>query len=81
MPEIPSHTRTSNRDPSCLPRPDYVFRSRQAGARDRQVREAQLRIDDQRARLQRMTARGSVTQSDDDLLRKLCDTLRQIREQ
>ena len=81
MPETPPPTRTSNRDPSCLPRPDYVFQARRAAARDRQAREAQLRIDDQRARLQRMTARGSVTQSGDDLLRKLCDTLRQIREQ
>jgi hypothetical protein len=81
MPEIPSLSSTSNRNTPSLPRADYVCQSRRAAARARQVREAQRRIDDQRARVQRMIARGSATQSADDLLRKLCGTLRQLREQ
>jgi hypothetical protein len=46
---------------------------------NRLIREAQHSIDDQRARLQRMIVQGSPTQSTDDRLNKLCETLRQLR--
>jgi hypothetical protein len=46
---------------------------------NRLIREAQRCIDDERARLQRMIVQGSPTQSADDRLNKLCETLRQLR--
>ena len=45
------------------------------------VRQAQQRVDDQRARVQRMIAQGVPTQSAEDLLSELCATLRHMQEQ
>ncbi len=48
---------------------------------DRCIRQAQQRVDEQRAKLQRMIAQGAPTQSAEDLLSQLCATLRQMEEQ
>ena len=46
----PSRSRTADHVLSCRSREDYVFQSYDTPTRDRQIREAQRRIDDQRAR-------------------------------
>ena len=81
MPENPSRSRTVDHILARRSREDYVFQSRDTSTRDRQICEAQRRIDDQRARVQRMIVRGFPTQSADDLLSELCEALRHLREQ
>jgi len=81
MLENPSRSRTANHILSRRSREDYVFQSHDTPTRDRQICDAQRRIDDQRARVQRMIVRGFPTQSADDLLSKLCEALRYLREQ
>ena len=46
---------------------------------DKQIVEAQLRIREQKLRLQRMIAQGTIAQSDDDLLREMYVTLRELQ--
>ena len=46
---------------------------------NRLIRDAQHRIAEQQARLQRMIVQGSPTQSADDRLNKLCETLRRLQ--
>jgi hypothetical protein len=48
-------------------------------ATDRQIQEAQVRIQEQRIRLQRMIAQGTIAQPDDDLLHEMHVTLRQMQ--
>ena len=69
MPKYPSDNKTSIR----------VLVASRPDARERQIREAQHRIDDQRACLQRMIVQGCPTQSADDLLSHLDKALRQLR--
>jgi hypothetical protein len=76
MPKYPSHNKTSIRIPS---REDCMFQSHAPDARERQIREARHRIDDQRACLQRMIVQGCPTQSADDLLSHLHEAFRQLR--
>jgi len=45
---------------------------------DKQIAEAQRRIREQKLRLQRMIAQGTIAQSDDDLLREMYVTLREL---
>jgi hypothetical protein len=46
---------------------------------DKQIADAQRRIREQKLRLQRMIAQGTIAQSDDDLLRELYVTLRELQ--
>jgi hypothetical protein len=46
---------------------------------DKQIQEAQARIQAQRCRLQRMIAQGTVAQSDDALLHEMHVTLKQMQ--
>ena len=46
---------------------------------DKRIMEAQLRIREQKLRLQRMIAQGTIAQSDDDLLREMYVTLRELQ--
>ena len=46
---------------------------------DAQIADAQTRIREQKLRLQRMIAQGTVAQSDDDLLREMYVTLRELQ--
>lgn len=46
---------------------------------DKQIADAQLRIREQKLRLQRMIAQGTIAQSDDDLLRQMYVTLRELQ--
>ena len=46
---------------------------------DKQIAEAQRRISEQKLRLQRMIAQGTIAQSDDDLLREMYVTLRKLQ--
>jgi hypothetical protein len=48
-------------------------------ATDKQIQEARARIQEQRSRLQRMIAQGTVAQSDDDLLHEMHVTLKQMQ--
>ena len=48
---------------------------------DYEVQQAQQRIDDQTALLQRMIVQGAPTQSAEDLLSELYATLRKMQEQ
>ena len=50
MPENPSRSRTANHILSRRSREDYEFQSHHTPTRNRQICEAQRRIDDQRAR-------------------------------
>ena len=45
-------------------------------ATDKQIQDARARIQEQRSRLQRMIAQGTVVQSDDDLLHEMHVTLK-----
>jgi hypothetical protein len=46
---------------------------------DNQILEIQARIQEQKARLQRMIAQGTIAQSDDDLLREMYLSLKQMQ--
>lgn len=46
---------------------------------DNQIPEIQERIQEQKARLQRMIAQGTIAQSDDDLLREMYLSLKQMQ--
>jgi hypothetical protein len=46
---------------------------------EKQIQDFQLRIREQKARLQRMIAQGTIAQSDDDLLRDMYATLKQMQ--
>jgi hypothetical protein len=46
---------------------------------DAQIADAQTRIREQKLRLQRMIAQGTIAQSDDDLLREMYVTLRELQ--
>jgi hypothetical protein len=46
---------------------------------DKQIADAQRRIREQKLRLQRMIAQGTIAQSDDDLLREMYVTLRELQ--
>ncbi|HXE68774.1 MAG TPA: hypothetical protein VN523_05405 [Hyphomicrobiaceae bacterium] len=46
---------------------------------DKQIADAQRRIGEQKLRLQRMIAQGTIAQSDDDLLREMYVTLRELQ--
>jgi hypothetical protein len=48
-------------------------------ATDKQIQDARARIQEQRSRLQRMIAQGTVVQSDDDLLHEMHVTLKQMQ--
>ena len=48
-------------------------------ATDEQIEEAQIRMQEQRVRLQRMIAQGAIAQSDDDLLREMHVNLKRMR--
>ena len=48
-------------------------------ATDKQIQEARARIQEQRSRLQRMIAQGTIAQSDDDLLHEMYATLKQMQ--
>jgi hypothetical protein len=73
MPKDPSDNQTSIR---VLWREDCMFQPHAPDARDRQIREAQHRIDDQRACSQRMIVQGCPT---DDQLSNLHKALRRLR--
>jgi hypothetical protein len=45
----------------------------------KQIADAQRRIYEQKIRLQRMIAQGTIAQSDDDLLREMYVTLRELQ--
>ena len=47
-------------------------------AADKQILEVKARIQEQKARLQRMIAQGTIAQSDDDLLREMHLSLKQM---
>ena len=47
---------------------------------DKQIADAQRRINEQKLRLQRMIAPGTIAQSDDDLLREMYVTLRELQD-
>jgi hypothetical protein len=47
---------------------------------DKQIADAQQRIREQKLRLQRMIAQGTIAQSDDDLLREMYVTLRELQD-
>jgi hypothetical protein len=46
---------------------------------DAEIADAQTRIREQKLRLQRMIAQGSIAQSDDDLLREMYVTLKELQ--
>jgi hypothetical protein len=46
---------------------------------DKQIADAQRRIREQKLRLQHMIAQGTIAQSDDDLLREMYVTLRELQ--
>jgi hypothetical protein len=46
---------------------------------DRQSQDVRVRIQQQRARLQRMIVQGTIAQSDDDLLHEMYVTLKELR--
>jgi hypothetical protein len=46
---------------------------------DKQIADAQRRIREQKLRLQRMITQGTIAQSDDDLLREMYVTLRELQ--
>jgi hypothetical protein len=46
---------------------------------DKQIEEIQARIQEQKARLQRMIAAGTIAQSDDDLLHEMYVTLKEMQ--
>jgi hypothetical protein len=46
---------------------------------DRQIADAQLRIGEQKRRLQRMIAQGTIAQCDDDLLRDMYLALTELK--
>jgi hypothetical protein len=46
---------------------------------EQEIAEAQRRIREQKLRLQRMIAQGTIAQSDDDLLREMYVTLRELQ--
>ena len=46
---------------------------------ERQVHDCQLRIQEQKARLQRLIAQGTIAQADDDLLQEMYATLKQMQ--
>ena len=48
-------------------------------AADKQVLEVKARIQEQKARLQRMIAQGTIAQSDDDFLREMYLSLKQMQ--
>lgn len=48
-------------------------------AADRQVLEVEARIREQKAKLQRMIAQGTIGQADDDLLRQMYINLQQMQ--
>jgi hypothetical protein len=47
---------------------------------DKQIADAQRRINEQKLRLQHMIAQGTIAQSDDDLLREMYVTLRELQD-
>ncbi|HJZ31076.1 MAG TPA: hypothetical protein VKF35_08225 [Hyphomicrobiaceae bacterium] len=55
-----------------------MSRSRPLVSIDKEIAQAQARIREQKARLQRMIAQGTIAQSDDDLLREMYVTLREL---
>ena len=55
-----------------------MSRSRPPVSIDKEIAQAQARIREQKARLQRMIAQGTIAQSDDDLLREMYVTLREL---
>ena len=48
-------------------------------AADKQVLEVEARIQEQKAKLQRMIAQGTIAQADDDLLREMYLSLQQMQ--
>jgi len=46
---------------------------------EQEIADAQRRIREQKLRLQRMIAQGTIAQSDDDLLREMYVTLRELQ--
>jgi hypothetical protein len=46
---------------------------------DKRIREIQLRICEQKDRLRRKIAQGTIAQSDDDLLREMYVTLKEMQ--
>jgi hypothetical protein len=46
---------------------------------EKQLQDFQVRIREQKARLQRMIAQGTIAQSDDDLLHEMYATLKQMQ--
>jgi hypothetical protein len=56
-----------------------MSRSRPPLTIDKQIADAQVRIREQKARLQRMIAQGTIAQADDDLLREMYVTLRELQ--
>ena len=56
-----------------------MSRSQAPLAADKQVLEVKARIQEQKARLQRMIAQGTIAQSDDDLLREMHLSLKQMQ--
>ena len=50
-----------------------------ASSADKQILDFQVRIREQKARLQHMIAQGTIAQSDDDLLRDMYATLKQMQ--
>jgi hypothetical protein len=56
-----------------------MSQSRPLSSIDKEIAAAQLRIREQKLRLQRMIAQGTIAQSDDDLLREMYLTLRELQ--
>jgi hypothetical protein len=56
-----------------------MSRSQTEIAPEKQIEEIQARIQEQKARLQRMIAAGTIAQSDDDLLHEMYLTLKQMQ--
>ena len=46
---------------------------------EKKIEDFQARIQEQKARLQRMIAQGTIAQSDDDLLHEMYATLKQMQ--
>jgi hypothetical protein len=46
---------------------------------EKKIEDFQARIQEQKARLQRMIAQGTIAQSDDDLLHEMYTTLKQMQ--
>jgi hypothetical protein len=49
------------------------------GPGEKKIEDFQTRIREQKARLQRMIAQGTIAQSDDDLLHEMYATLKQMQ--